>query len=76
MVKENVELTERVKELMSDYNKVVKQLQTTPSLSDLTEALDKVEMSDATAISLKRNANIGKGFMRRYSTCMTGKARN
>lgn len=46
MVKENVELAERVKQLTSDYNKVVKQLQTTPSLSDLTEALDKVKMSE------------------------------
>lgn len=43
MVKENVELTERVKQLMSDYNKVVKQLQVIPLLSELTEAIDKVK---------------------------------
>lgn len=43
MVKENVELTERVKQLMSDYNNVVKQLQSNPVLSELTEALDKVK---------------------------------
>lgn len=43
MVKENVELTERVKQLMSDYNKVVEQLQATPVLCELTEALDKNE---------------------------------
>lgn len=54
MVKENVELAERVKQLTSDYNKVVKQLQTTPSLSDLTEALDKVEMSECDRDFLKK----------------------
>ncbi len=43
MVKENVELTERVKELMSDYNNVVKQLRANPVLSELTEAIDKVK---------------------------------
>ena len=43
MLKENVELTERVKQLMSDYNKVVKQLQVIPLLSELTEAIDKVK---------------------------------
>lgn len=40
---ENNELVERVKQLMSDYNNVVKQLQATPMLSELTEALDKVK---------------------------------
>lgn len=40
---ENIELAERVKQLMNDYNKVAKQLRTHPLLSDLTEALDKVE---------------------------------
>lgn len=54
MVKENVELAERVKQLTSDYNKVVKQLQTTPSLSDLAEALDKVEMSECDRDFLKK----------------------
>lgn len=54
MVKENVELAERVKQLTSDYNKVVKQLQTTPSLSDLTEAFDKVEMSECDRDFLKK----------------------
>lgn len=43
MVKENVELAERVRQLMSDYNNVVKQLQANPVLSQLTEALDKVK---------------------------------
>lgn len=43
MVKEYVEFTERVKVLMSDYNNVVKQLRANPVLSELTEALDKVE---------------------------------
>lgn len=42
MVKENVELTERVKELKSDYNIVVKQMRANPVLSQLTEALYKV----------------------------------
>lgn len=51
---ENNELAERVKELMSDYNNVVKQLQATPRLSELTEALDKVK-------HLKRD----KDFLRR-----------
>lgn len=54
MVKENVELAERVKQLTSDYNNVVKQLQTTPSLSDLTEALDKVDMSECDRDFLKK----------------------
>lgn len=40
---ENNELAERVKELMSDYNNVVKQLHPQPVLSELTEALDEVE---------------------------------
>lgn len=40
---ENIELAERVKQLMNDYNKVAKQLRNQPLLSDLTEALDKVE---------------------------------
>lgn len=40
---ENTELAERVKQLMNDYNKVAKQLRNQPLLSDLTEALDKVE---------------------------------
>ena len=40
---ENNELAERVKELMSDYNNVVKQLHPQPVLSELTEALDKNE---------------------------------
>lgn len=40
MVKENVELTERVKQLMSDYNKVVKQLQAIPLLSEI-DALER-----------------------------------
>lgn len=40
---ENPELAERVKQLMNDYNKVAKQLRNQPLLSDLTEALDKVE---------------------------------
>lgn len=40
---ENIELAERVKQLMDDYNNVVKQLQATPMLSELTEALDKVK---------------------------------
>lgn len=54
MVKENVELAERVKQLTSDYNKVVKQLQTTPLLSELTEALDRVEMSECNRDFLKK----------------------
>lgn len=40
---ENIELAERVKQLMNDYNKVAKQLRNQPLLSDITEALDKVE---------------------------------
>ena len=40
---ENNELAERVKELMSDYNNVVKQLHPQPVLSELTEDLDKNE---------------------------------
>lgn len=40
---ENIELAERVKQLMDDYNRVVKQLQASHTLSDLTEALDKLE---------------------------------
>lgn len=54
MVKENVELAERVKQLTSDYNKVVKQLQNTPVLSDLTEALDNVEMLECDRDFLKK----------------------
>lgn len=40
---ENIELAERVKQLMDDYNRVVKQLQASHTLRDLTEALDKLE---------------------------------
>lgn len=40
MVKENVELTERVKQLMSDYNKVVKQLQAETENPIVTTDLD------------------------------------
>lgn len=40
---ENKALTERVKELMNDYNRVAKQLRTSPKLSDLIEAIDKNE---------------------------------
>lgn len=54
MVKENVELTERVKELMSDYNNLVKQLQANPVSSEITEALDKVEMSECDRDFLKK----------------------
>ena len=43
---ENNELAECVRELMSDYNNVVKQLQATPMLSELTEVLDKVKHKD------------------------------
>lgn len=38
----NVELTERVEQLMRDYDKLVKQLQATPLRSQLTEAVDTV----------------------------------
>lgn len=51
---ENIELAERVKELMSDYNNVVKQPHPQPVLSELTEVLDKVK-------HLKRD----KDFLRR-----------
>lgn len=40
---ENIELAERVKQLMNDYNKVAKQLRNQPLLSNFVEALDKVE---------------------------------
>ena len=40
---ENEDLIERVHQLTNDYNRVAKQLQNTPLLSDLTEALDKNE---------------------------------
>lgn len=40
---ENIELAERVKELMDDYNRVVKRINSYQTLSDLTEALDKLE---------------------------------
>ena len=40
---ENNTLTERVKQLMNDYNRVAKRLQASHMLSDLTEALDKNE---------------------------------
>lgn len=40
---ENNELAERVKQLMDDYNRVVKRINSYQTLSDLTEALDKLE---------------------------------
>lgn len=46
MVKVNVELTERVEQLMRDYDKLVKQLQSTPLRSQLTEAVDTVAQLD------------------------------
>lgn len=42
----NVELTERVEQLMRDYDKLVKQLQSTPLRSQLTEAVDTVAQLD------------------------------
>lgn len=40
---ENNELAERVKQLMDDYNRVVKRIDSSRTLSDLVEALDKLE---------------------------------
>lgn len=55
---ENIELAERVKELMSDYNNVVKQLQATPMLSELTEALDKVKHLERDKDFLRREIEL------------------
>lgn len=55
---ENNELAERVKELMSDYNNVVKQLQATPMLSELTEALDKVKHLERDKDFLRREIEL------------------
>ena len=43
MVKENVELAQRVHELIDDYNRVVKQLQNNTMASNLDKTLNKVE---------------------------------
>lgn len=59
MEKENVELTERVKQLMSDYNKVVKQLQAIPLLSEI-DALER-EMRE-----LKKDNN---DLQEQYNAC-------
>lgn len=40
---ENNELVERVKHLMDDYNRLVKRINSYHTVSDLTEALDKLE---------------------------------
>lgn len=40
---ENNELAERVKQLMDDYNRVVKRIKSSRTPSDITEALDKLE---------------------------------
>lgn len=50
---ENNELAERVKQLMDDYNRVVKQLQASHILSDLTEALNKLKQYDAAKTQLQ-----------------------
>ena len=55
---ENNELAERVRELMSDYNNVVKQLQATPMLSELTEALDKVKHLERDKDFLRREIEL------------------
>lgn len=55
---ENNELAERVKQLMSDYNNVVKQLQATPMLSELTEALDKVKHLERDKDFLRREIEL------------------
>lgn len=54
----NNELAERVKQLMSDYNNVVKQLQATPMLSELTEALDKVKHLERDKDFLRREIEL------------------
>lgn len=55
---ENIELAERVKELMSDYNNVVKQPHPQPVLSELTEALDKVKHLERDKDFLRREIEL------------------
>ena len=55
---ENIELAERVKELMSDYNNVVKQPHPQPMLSELTEALDKVKHLERDKDFLRREIEL------------------
>lgn len=56
---ENIELAERVKELMSDYNNVVKQLQSQPLLS-------KIDALEREVHELKKENNNNTNYMIQY----------
>lgn len=55
---ENNELVERVKQLMDDYNRVVKRINSYQTLSDLTEALDKLEELERDRDFLRREIEL------------------
>lgn len=64
MVKENVELAQRVHELTDDYNRVVKQLQTNTMASNLAKTLNKVEDPECDCNFLKKKIDqVEKAYM-------------
>ena len=57
---ENNELAERVKQLMDDYNRVVKRIKSSRTPSDITEALDKLEELERDRDFFKKEYNHGQ----------------
>lgn len=64
MVRENVELAQRVHELIDDYNRVVKQLQNNTMASNLDKTLNKVEDPECDCNFLKKKIDqVEKAYM-------------
>lgn len=64
MVKENVELAQRVHELTDDYNRVVKQLQNNTMASNLDKTLNKVYDPECDCNFLKKKIDqVEKAYM-------------
>lgn len=58
--KEKDELAERVKQLMDDYNRVVKRIKSSRTPSDIAEALDKLEELERDRDFFKKEYNHGQ----------------
>lgn len=65
---ENNELAERVKQLMDDYNRVVKLIDSSRTLSDLVEALDKLEKVERDRDFFKKEYDHGQKLYESLST--------
>lgn len=58
--RENIELAERVKQLTEDNNRMAKRIDSSRTLSDLTEALDKLEQLERDRDFFKKEYNHGQ----------------